>query len=108
MPHRRDLIRTAALAALATSWRGPAEAAGQSITVTGISSFKIIETLLPTFTKETGIAVDLQILPYPQLRTRAMADLVGGTANSDVYLQDIVWLGEWASNGYALPLRRRG
>ncbi len=104
MPHRRDLIRTAAIAALAASWHRSAQAADRSITVTGISSFKIIETLLPAFTAATGIAVDLQILPYPQLRTRAMADLVGGTANSDVYLQDIVWLGEWASNGYAMPL----
>ena len=105
MPQRRDFIRTAALAAIATTWHCPARAAAaQNITVTGISSFKVIETLLPIFTKETGITVDLQILPYPQLRTRAMADLVGGTANSDIYLQDIVWLGEWASNGYALPL----
>lgn len=85
--------------------RAVAQQAGAgSITVTGISSFRLIEDLIPRFTQETGIAVDLQILPYPQLRQRAMADLVGGTANSDVYLQDIIWLGEWAKNQYVRPL----
>ena len=110
MQARRDFVRTAAATLSSASLAGVAQpvaaqpVAGQSITVTGISSFKVIEALLPKFTSETGITVNLQILPYPQLRTRAMADLVGGTANSDIYLQDIVWLGEWASNGYVRPL----
>ncbi len=81
-----------------------AQSDAQSITVTGISSFGLIASLLPRFTSETGIKVNLQILPYPQLRTSAMADLVGGTANSDIYLQDIIWLGEWAKNNYVRPL----
>ncbi len=80
---------------------GPAE---QTITVTGISSFGLIRDLLPDFTKETGIRVNLQILPYAQLRQNAMADLIGGTARSDVYTMDIVWLGEWATNKYVRPL----
>jgi multiple sugar transport system substrate-binding protein len=75
-----------------------------SITVTGISSFGLIADQIPRFTQQTGIKVNLEILPYPQLRTRAMADLVGGTAASDIYLQDIIWLGEWAKNGYVRPL----
>ena len=107
MQHRRDFLRaTAAVAAAGAIGRGAQAqpAAAQSITVTGISSFKVIEALLPKFTAETGIAVNLQILPYPQLRTRSMADLVGGTANSDIYLQDIIWLGEWAQNKYVRPL----
>ncbi len=85
---------------------GPARSQddAHTITVTGISSFKLVETLLPKFTERSGIKVNLQILPYPQLRARAMADLVGGTANSDIYLQDIIWLGEWAKGGYVRPL----
>ena len=109
MQQRRDFLRagaaSAALAAVARGTPAMAQPAGaQSITVTGISSFKVIEALLPKFTSETGISVNLQILPYPQLRTRSMADLVGGTANSDIYLQDIIWLGEWAQNNYVRPL----
>ena len=33
-----------------------------------------------------------------------MADFVSGTANSDVYGEDIIWLGEWAKNNYVRPL----
>ncbi len=88
-------------AGLAPAW---AQDDPRSITVTGISSFGLIADQLPRFTASTGIKVNLEILPYPQLRTRAMADLVGGTANSDIYLQDIIWLGEWAKNGYARPI----
>jgi multiple sugar transport system substrate-binding protein len=91
---------------LGASARAPARAqdAAHTITVTGISSFGLIADQLPRFTAATGIKVNLEILPYPQLRSRAMADLVGGTANSDIYLQDIIWLGEWAKNGYVRPL----
>ena len=108
MQHRRSFLKTAsamATFAAARITRAIAQTANAgSITVTGISSFNVIEALLPKFTTETGIAVNLQILPYPQLRTRSMADLVGGTANSDIYLQDIIWLGEWAQKGYVRPL----
>ena len=81
-----------------------AQGAKRSITVSGVSSFKLIEPFIPQFVKETGIEVDLQVLPYPQVRQRSMADFVSGTANSDVYGQDIVWLGEWAKNGYIRPI----
>ncbi len=72
----------------------------RSIVVTAVSSFKLIETLVPDFVKETGNQVDLQVLPYPQVRQRSIADFVSGTTNSDIYEQDIIWLGEWAKNGY--------
>jgi multiple sugar transport system substrate-binding protein len=107
--NRRQFLRAtlAASGLLATNRLLPAAAQqddAHSITVTGISSFGLISGFLPRFTEQSGIKVNLQILPYPQLRTRAMADLVGGTANSDVYLQDIIWLGEWATKGYVRPL----
>ena len=79
---RRFLLASAGLLAASGA---RAQDAG-SITVTGISSFGLIADQLPRFTAATGIKVNLEILPYPQLRTRAMADLVGGTANSDIYL----------------------
>ena len=33
-----------------------------------------------------------------------MAAFVSGTVDSDVYWEDIIWLGEWAQNGYVRPL----
>jgi multiple sugar transport system substrate-binding protein len=107
--NRRLFLRNGLAASGVLAGGGLSPAAAQqddahTITVTGISSFGLISGFLPRFTERTGIKVNLQILPYPQLRTRAMADLVGGTANSDVYLQDIIWLGEWASKAYVRPL----
>ncbi|MCB1497812.1 MAG: extracellular solute-binding protein [Bauldia sp.] len=101
MQTRLSKIAAIGLAALMA---GVGAVHAENIVVTGVSSFKLIEDLLPEFEEQSGIDVDLQILPYPQLRQNSMADLVGGTANSDVYMQDITWLGEWATNGYVRPL----
>jgi multiple sugar transport system substrate-binding protein len=76
----------------------------RSITVSAIGGNQAIEALLPAFEKETGIHVNLQVLPYPQLRQRSMAAFVSGSVDSDVYWEDIIWLGEWAKNGYVRPL----
>jgi multiple sugar transport system substrate-binding protein len=108
-PRRRQILHGGLAASALLAGGLPRRAGAQqddahTITATGISSFGLIAGFLPRFTERTGIKVNLQILPYPQLRTRAMADLVGGTAGSDIYLQDIIWLGEWADNGYARPL----
>ena len=102
---RRTVLHGLAGAALAVVLGASnVTAQDRSVTVTGVSSFKLVEPLIPDFVKETGIKVDLQILPYPQVRQRSLADFVSGTANSDVYGQDIIWLGEWAKNGYVRPL----
>jgi multiple sugar transport system substrate-binding protein len=76
----------------------------KTITVSAIGGNQAIEGLLPEFEKQTGIHVNLQILPYPQLRQRSMAAFVSGSVDSDVYWEDIIWLGEWAKNGYVRPL----
>ena len=76
----------------------------RTITVSAIGGNKAIEALLPEFEQKTGIHVNMQILGYPQLRQRSMAAFVSGTVDSDVYWEDIIWLGEWAQNGYVRPL----
>jgi multiple sugar transport system substrate-binding protein len=94
----------AALIAAAVSARSACADEARSITVSAIGGNQAIEALLPAFEKETGIHVNLQILPYPQLRQRSMAAFVSGSVDSDVYWEDIIWLGEWAKNGYVRPL----
>jgi multiple sugar transport system substrate-binding protein len=102
--HRRSFAKAIAALPLLPAVARAQIGGTRSIVVSGVSSFRYVEALLPAFTAKTGIAVQLQTLPYPQLRQNSMADLVGGTANSDVYTQDIIWLGEWASRGFARPL----
>jgi len=76
----------------------------KSITVSAIGGNEAIQNLLPDFEKQTGIHVNLQVLPYPALRQRSIAAFVSGQVDSDVYWEDIIWLGEWAKNGYVRPL----
>ncbi|WP_324288203.1 extracellular solute-binding protein [Hoeflea algicola] len=100
---RRSLLMTTMLAGMSVVQPALAQE-NRSITISGVSSFSLIEPLIPQFEEMTGIDVDLQVLPYPQVRQRSMADFVSGTANSDIYGQDIVWLGEWAEKGYVVQL----
>jgi multiple sugar transport system substrate-binding protein len=60
--------------------------------------------LAPMFEEETGIKVTLDELGYVDLYQKLTADFVGETANYDLMTVDIVWSGEYAANGYTLPL----
>lgn len=64
----------------------------------------VIEEMLPQFEDETGISVEMDIIPYSGLREQTITDLVGGTAEFDVITMDIVWMGEWAEAGFITQL----
>lgn len=64
----------------------------------------VIEEMLPMFEEETGIDVQMEIIPYNGLRERTMTDLVSGSASFDVITMDIVWMGEWAEAGFIAQL----
>jgi multiple sugar transport system substrate-binding protein len=60
--------------------------------------------LVPMFEEETGIKITLDELGYVDLFQKLTADFVGETANYDLMTVDIVWSGEYAANGYTIPL----
>lgn len=60
--------------------------------------------LAPLFEEETGIKITLDELGYVDLYQKLTADFVGETANYDLMTVDIVWSGEYAANGYTIPL----
>lgn len=64
----------------------------------------VIEEMLPMFEAETGIDVQMEIIPYNGLRERTMTDLVSGSGSFDVITMDIVWMGEWAEAGFITQL----
>lgn len=64
----------------------------------------VIEEMLPLFEAETGIDVQMDIIPYNGLRERTLTDLVSGSASFDVITMDIVWMGEWAEAGFITQL----
>lgn len=63
-----------------------------------------VRRLLPRFTEETGIVVNMETLPYASLRERQLSDFIGGTGSVDVMTMDIVWMGEYAEAGWIEPL----
>lgn len=60
--------------------------------------------LIPMFEEETGIKVTMDELGYVDLYQKLTADFVADTGNYDLMTVDIVWSGEYAANGYTLPL----
>ena len=64
--------------------------------------YRAIIELLPEFEETTGITVNYEILPYENSRERQVLDFtVGG--DLDVVLVDLVWIGEFAENGWIVP-----
>ena len=72
-----------------------------SMTDQYVSAFRY---LIPLFEEETGIKVVMDELGYVDLYQKLTADFVGKTAQYDLMTVDIVWSGEYATNGYTLPL----
>ena len=72
-----------------------------SMTDQYVSAFR---HLIPMFEEETGIKVTMDELGYVDLYQKLTADFVADTGNYDLMTVDIVWSGEYAANGYTLPL----
>lgn len=63
-----------------------------------------VQDLLPRFEEETGISVEIDILPYDGLREALLADLAGQEGFYDVMAVDIVWIAEFAEAGWTVNL----
>lgn len=59
--------------------------------------------LIPEFEERTGIDVTWETLPYENSRERQVLNFVGG-GDIDVVLVDVVWIGEFAANGWVTPM----
>ena len=66
--------------------------------------YKAAETLIPQFEKETGIKVKWDVIPYENTREREVLNFVSG-GDQDIALVDVVWLGEFASNKWIVPIK---
>lgn len=60
--------------------------------------------LIPQFEEITGINVTYEQIPYENTHEREVLDFVSGAATYDVILIDVVWIGEFAANGWVVPL----
>jgi multiple sugar transport system substrate-binding protein len=65
--------------------------------------YRAIIKLLPEFEKKTGIKVNYEIVPYENTREKEVLDFnSGGTLT--MALVDLVWIGEFAENGWIVPI----
>ncbi|MDE3012059.1 MAG: sugar ABC transporter substrate-binding protein [Pseudomonadota bacterium] len=65
--------------------------------------YRAIIKLLPEFEKQTGIKVNYEVVPYENAREKQVLNF---TSKGDITLAlvDLVWIGEFAENGWIVPV----
>ena len=63
-----------------------------------------IQALTPEFTEATGITVNYNILPYPNLEEQQLTALSQQTGEQDLIHVDCVWMGQYAGQGWLHPV----
>jgi multiple sugar transport system substrate-binding protein len=63
-----------------------------------------VEELADDYEEETGVAVDVTLLPYENVRERALTDFTRGSASFDVVAFDYLWGKEYADGGFLVPI----
>ena len=65
--------------------------------------YRAIEKLLPDFEKKTGIKVNYEVVPYENTREKEVLNF-NGQGDLSIALVDLVWIGEFAENGWIQPI----
>lgn len=94
-------------AALATGLSSPAFAETVNILMEGVPDTEYVKTLLPEFTKETGIDVNLEVVNYAEMHTKLVPQLVAPTGSYSAIVVDFYWVGEFTKAGWLQPLDER-
>ncbi|UCE56185.1 MAG: extracellular solute-binding protein [Desulfobacterales bacterium] len=80
--------------------------AGRTINVAMVAEPRsdAIAKLASEFEKLTGIKVVFHILAYPTLQEKQMVALTQGTGSYDIVHVDCVWVGQYAGEGWTIPV----
>jgi len=68
--------------------------------------YKAAIAMVPEFTKQTGIKVKWDIIPYESTLQKLTLDFTGGKATYDGVLADVVWIGNFGASGWMVPLEK--
>lgn len=104
--HRRDFLKTSALAgAAALSMPGMrAFAAGNTINFqTWSAAVDLVKSHLTAFEEATGLGVEYANSPWAQYRDAMVTKFVGGAPMDVMWVSD-AWLPEWAEAGWISPV----
>lgn len=67
--------------------------------------YRAIEKLLPQFEQQTGIKITYDVVPYESTHEKEVLNFAG-QGDLDIALVDLVWLGEFAENGWIQPVSK--
>lgn len=83
-----------------------AEFRGTTLTVSwpSLGQFQLAETVLEEFEQETGINVEVEAIPYLDLRARQMGEMSKLSGEFDLVSWVIMWKGEYVAEGLLEPL----
>ncbi|GGD59266.1 ABC transporter substrate-binding protein [Paenibacillus nasutitermitis] len=75
-----------------------------SVLLEGHSTSNAIQKMLPEFEKKTGIKVNLEIVPYSDLTSKALINFSSSSGRYDIVMDDIVHGYGYQNAGYVEPL----
>ena len=86
-----------------------AQACAETVTILmeGVPDTEYVKTLVPEFTKETGIEVNLEVVNYAEMHTKLVPQLVAAKGSYSALVVDFYWVGEFTKAGWLLPLDDR-
>ncbi|MCP4382011.1 MAG: sugar ABC transporter substrate-binding protein [Hyphomicrobiales bacterium] len=70
----------------------------------GVPDTEYVKTLLPEFTKETGIEVNLEVVNYAEMHTKLVPQLLASKGSYSAIVVDFYWVGEFTKAGWLAPL----
>lgn len=93
--------------ALASSVSTAAMAETVTILMEGVPDTEYVKTLVPEFTKATGIDVNLEVVNYAEMHTKLVPQLVAAKGSYSAIVVDFYWVGEFTKAGWLQPLDER-
>lgn len=95
--------------ALALTSALPALAAAESVNILmeGVPDTEYVKSLVPEFTKATGIDVNLEVVNYAEMHTKLVPQLVASKGSYSAIVVDFYWVGEFTKAGWLQPLDDR-
>jgi multiple sugar transport system substrate-binding protein len=86
---------------------GAAQAQTINILMESVPDTRFVQEVLPQFTDETGIEVEVEVVNYAEMHTKLVPQLVAPTGSYDVIVVDFYWVGEFTKAGWLQPLDER-
>jgi multiple sugar transport system substrate-binding protein len=86
---------------------GSAHAETINILMESVPDTRFVQEVLPEFTQETGIEVELEVVNYAEMHTKLVPQLVAPTGSYDAIVVDFYWVGEFTKAGWLQPLDER-